>query len=205
MITFVANIWKEGKSIVDLLNTVKAQTNGEHRYACLFDKSGDRETVKWALGCGYTIFEYNHVDDNSEKKNWLNSQLTTDWVFHFDGDELPGPKLIPTLLIIDKANHCQNDCFWIPRLNIVDGMTAKDAAEQGFQLCMVNGQVAVNWPDLQGRLYKRDKVKWEGRAHDRLVGSDAVGSLPRHPDYAIIHTKTIAKQIDDNIRWNSWR
>lgn len=64
--------------------------------------------------------------------------------------------------------------------------------------------VLVNFPDPQGRLFlnKPDKIKWEGRLHERISGNANYVHLPHIEELALYHDKTIEKQIQTNLRYN---
>lgn len=61
----------------------------------------------------------------------------------------------------------------------------------------------VNFPDLQARIYKNtEKIKWHKPLHETITGAEYVSVLPLDVDYAIIHDKTIEKQIRQNTFYN---
>ena len=62
----------------------------------------------------------------------------------------------------------------------------------------------VNWPDFQGRIYKRDtnRIKWDRKLHEKIVGHNEYAFLPADEDLALYHDKTIEKQIQTNLRYN---
>lgn len=57
----------------------------------------------------------------------------------------------------------------------------------------------VNFPDLQGRIYKRSEtIQWQGNVHERIVGHKKYANFPMEKNYAIIHNKPIVKQERQN-------
>lgn len=57
----------------------------------------------------------------------------------------------------------------------------------------------VNFPDLQGRLFKNNKqIKWEGAVHERLVGFKNQGTFPFEESYSLYHIKSIDRQEKQN-------
>ncbi len=57
----------------------------------------------------------------------------------------------------------------------------------------------INWPDFQTRLYKRsDKIVWEGKVHERIVGHKTYALFPTSKQYSILHYKEIEKQEQQN-------
>lgn len=58
---------------------------------------------------------------------------------------------------------------------------------------------AVQWPDYQGRFYKRaHAIFWENRVHERITGAQQLMTLPAEMQYAIHHIKSIRKQEEQN-------
>jgi hypothetical protein len=64
--------------------------------------------------------------------------------------------------------------------------------------------VIVNAPDYQSRIYKRipNKIKWDRKLHEKIIGHDQYAFLPADEDLALYHDKTIKKQIETNLRYN---
>ena len=66
----------------------------------------------------------------------------------------------------------------------------------------------VNWDgncggDYQTRIFKNlPYIRWKGRLHERIMGNKTYAFLPKDENYALIHTKTIEKQIETNLRYN---
>lgn len=57
----------------------------------------------------------------------------------------------------------------------------------------------VNFPDLQGRIYKRNgNIQWVGKVHERIVGHKKYANFPMEKNYSIIHDKPILKQERQN-------
>ena len=59
----------------------------------------------------------------------------------------------------------------------------------------------INWPDMQGRLYRRcDEITWTGELHTKLTGPDTLRTvaLQPNPSFALWHIKSMEKQ---DSRW----
>jgi len=57
----------------------------------------------------------------------------------------------------------------------------------------------VNWPDYQGRLYKKaPNIRWSGNVHERIVGHAEHTQFPLEVKWAIRHTKSIDRQEQQN-------
>jgi hypothetical protein len=63
----------------------------------------------------------------------------------------------------------------------------------------------VNWPDPQCRIFKNipDRIKWVGRLHERIEGNKNFVYLPYDEELSLYHDKTIEKQIETNLRYNT--
>jgi hypothetical protein len=64
--------------------------------------------------------------------------------------------------------------------------------------------VLVNAPDFQGRIFKKDypRIHWDRKLHEKIVGHDKYAFLPAEEDLALYHDKTMAKQLETNLRYN---
>ena len=133
------------------------------------------------------------ADDFAEWKNDLNAYCTGDYIFQLDADELPAESFIESLPNILEKNS-RVDLFWVPRSNLVEGLTENDIRNWGW---IVDKQGRVNWPDYQGRIYRNSKdIKWVGKVHEKIEGHKTFVFLP--DKYFLHHDKTIAKQRQQN-------
>ena len=64
--------------------------------------------------------------------------------------------------------------------------------------------VLVNMPDYQGRLYMRipGRIRWDRKLHEKIEGHKEYGFLPADEELALYHDKTMAKQLETNLRYN---
>lgn len=131
-------------------------------------------------------------------KNKLNSYCTGEFIFQLDADEIPEEILIRKLPEILEANPTV-DLIWVPRDNRVEGLTADDIRRWHWK---VEESGRVNWPDLQGRIYRNlPNIKWEGRVHERIVGIKTYSFLP--DAFYMHHDKKIEKQREQNAFYNT--
>ena len=128
-------------------------------------------------------------------KQHLNQNCTGDWIFQLDADETLEPTLIQNLSKILEGN--QNiEMFFIPRINIVNGLTSEHIAKWRWQ---VNEQGWVNFPDVQGRLYQnKQSIFWAGKVHEQLQGFESYTIFPQDETYCIKHIKEIERQERQN-------
>ncbi len=149
------------------------------------------------------VFDHSLNNDYATHKNFGNSMCGGDYIIQLDGDELPSEYIVgENLHAIVEANPTV-DMIHVPRINNFTGLTKGHAPLYGWNITeMPRYGLVVNWPDWQTRIYRRsDTIKWERRLHERIVGVKEFSHLPAEPDYAIIHDKTIEKQIETNTRY----
>ena len=90
--------------------------------------------------------------------------------------------------------------FWVPRINKVEGITEEHCKMYGYQM---DTKDRINWPDPQARIYKNiDSIKWVKPVHELLTGAKVTTAIPFEEDFALIHTKNIEKQIQQNRFYN---
>ena len=118
-----------------------------------------------------------------------------DWIFNIDADELPSSILIQNIKQIITLNP-ETELIYVPRINTVEGLTQEHVNKWRWQ---VNGEGWVNWPDYQGRIYKRSlMIKWKGKVHERIEGMKKYSHLPPKEEFAFHHPKTIDRQERQN-------
>ena len=118
-----------------------------------------------------------------------------DWIFQIDADELPSSTLMDNLHEILEMNP-EIELIFVPRINTVEGITQEHIQKWRWN---VNDQGWVNWPDYQGRIYKRDKnIKWVGKVHERISGHQQLSKLPMSEQLALHHPKLIERQERQN-------
>jgi hypothetical protein len=128
-------------------------------------------------------------------KQHLNQNCQGEWIFQLDADELLEEQLIGSLGMILEGNP-NIDLFFIPRINIVNGLTEAHIQKWRWQ---VNDKGWVNFPDVQGRLYKnKQSIFWAGKVHEQLQGFESYTIFPQEEVYCIKHIKEIERQERQN-------
>lgn len=118
-----------------------------------------------------------------------------DWIFNIDADELPSSILLQNIHQIIELNP-ETELIYVPRINTVEGLTNDHVEKWKWQ---VNQEGWVNWPDYQGRIYKRQHdIKWNGNVHERIIGIKQYSHLPAKEEFAFHHPKTIERQEQQN-------
>jgi glycosyltransferase involved in cell wall biosynthesis len=163
----------------------------------------------------FTLFEMNEnvrvvqheLNGNfGEHKTWGSRQCTGDWIFQLDADEYLAQPLLENIHEILEANPTI-ELIRIPRVNIVRGMTEQDAKTWGWKVCTLpafGDLPIINWVnDFQSRLYRnKETIYWKKALHETIVGAEYAASLPLEVVCAIIHDKTIDRQIEQNRFYN---
>lgn len=154
------------------------------------------------------VFQHALDKNYGAHKNFGNEKCANDWIFQIDGDELPSEVLLANLSFIIETNPTI-ELFIVPRINDFKGVTPEIARQWGWRLepCPIyDNRPIVNWPDPQGRIYKRDpqRIKFLRRLHEKIEGYDTFASLPFEYDFALYHDKTIETQVSTNRRYNEW-
>ena len=118
-----------------------------------------------------------------------------DWIFNIDADELPSSILLKNIHQIIDVNP-ETELFYVPRINTVERLTQSHIDKWRWQ---VNDEGWVNWPDYQGRIYKRQhNIEWIGKVHEQIKGMKKYSHLPPKEEFAFHHPKTIEKQEKQN-------
>ncbi|ASF00403.1 hypothetical protein [uncultured virus] len=138
--------------------------------------------------------EITHTIHN--QKNWLAEQASGDYLFYLDADELLSETFITNLHSILESNP-DVDIYFLPRVNIVEGITQEYVKQRKWQ---VNEKGWINFPDVQDRLFKHNMgIKYNEIPHGRLINEGKKYSmLPAEEVYSILHIKSFEKQTSDN-------
>ena len=126
-------------------------------------------------------FEQRHLHkDFANQKNYLNGMCSGDYIMNLDADELPIKFFMKNIKMVLETNDTI-DLFWIPRINTVGGITQEHIQKWGWE---VNENGWVNFPDYQGRLYKkRPNIRWEKPVHEQIVGYREHTFLPPEKEW----------------------
>ena len=166
----------------------------------LYDENnGNKEILDFLLPYNIkpNVQTWRSIDWNNNFADWknkLNDYCTGDYIFQLDADEMINVDFIKSLSEIVEMNP-EVDVYYLPRVNTVDGLTQDHIQKWGWR---VNEKGWVNFPDYQGRIYKKH-LSWSGKVHERIVGAKMYSLLPMdEPTYFISHHKTITRQEKQN-------
>jgi len=187
----------ENESLHNLLQQIVEFKAPQDKIFIVRDKNGTNQSTKDVIEeFKDSIISFERPVDRAihDQKNWLAKQSGTDYLFYLDADELLDERFYTIVHQLIEGNDV--DVFFLPRTNIVLGMTEEYRASRGWQL---DEKGRVNWPDVQDRLFKNKKgIHFNPIPHGRLIGQDTFATLPEEELYAIYHEKSMDKQKSDN-------
>ena len=139
-------------------------------------------------------------NDFATFKNNLKNNCTGEYIFFIDADEYLSEHLLKLLKQVLETNS-QVDCYGVPRVNTVKGLTEEHINKWGW----IVKDDKINWPDYQTRICKNvPHIKWVGKVHERLEGWQVSSVFPADfEDWALYHPKTIERQEQQNNYYNT--
>lgn len=176
------------------------------------------DNFKDVCKCQLDIISFSLRNDFASFKNNLKTHCNKDYVFQIDADETLGDSLLMDLPVLLYDNP-DTDLFFLPRINIVKGLTIEYAESQHWQLRKSDFPIAkklneyvVNFPDRQARLFKnKPEIKWRNRVHEVITGHKsyidmASGISELDPDqiesWCLIHIKDLDRQVKQNEKYS---
>lgn len=143
-----------------------------------------------------TIREEKLNNDFATFKNNLIDMASGDYLFQIDADELPNEKLIRNLKS-ELIKYKKSDCFAVPRVNHVMGITQELIEKWNWN---VDTENRINFPDYQLRIFKLNQsITWKNKVHEELTGFQNCQYLPStNEDFCLIHIKGIDRQKRQN-------
>lgn len=189
-ITYAIPVCTEAKELSSLLNFLKNVKNSQDDISVLIDNSKVTPEVMKVISQNeqsITIERRDFCGNFAAHRNYHIEKCTGNWIFMIDADEIPQEHLIRNIrnIIMD---HTDSQLIYVPRINICPGYTEKFLEHHTFK---VNEVGWINWPDYQGRLFKRsDGIRWGKSLHEQVMGANKPIALPTDPKYALWHVKT---------------
>lgn len=168
--------------------------------------------------CEFDVISFPLRNDFAAFKNHLKIYCSKDYVFQIDADETLGDSLLMDLPVLLYDNP-DTDLFFLPRINIVKGLTAEYAESQNWQLRKIDfpiaqemGEYVINFPDRQARLFKnKPEIKWRNRVHEVVTGhksyidmASGMSELDSEQiqSWCLIHIKDLDRQIKQNEKYS---
>ena len=201
-ISYGITVHNEHEELEKLLSTLLVGIDDEDEVVICVD--GNHEGVKEVIklySIDSRVIHYNRkLDGNfADHKNSVIEKSTGDYIFHIDADEYPHEVLLQQLKQILEINDV--DLVWIPRVNTIDGMKEEHIKKWGWR---VTEKKWVNYPDYQARVFRRDsEIRWTRPLHEHIVGCKTYSHLPPHEELSLYHPKTIEKQEQQNLYYNT--
>jgi len=198
-ISYAITVCNELDEIKRLLPFLLEHKKIEDEIVILYDeKNGNPEVLEYLLPFNIkpNVQTWRGLSWNNNFADWknkLNDYCTGDYIFQLDADELVNEYLIKNITEIISLNP-KIDLYFIPRINTVNGITDEHIKMWGWN---VNEKGWINFPDYQGRLYRKG-MSWYGKVHERIIGGQNFTSFPTEEEYCLIHNKTIERQEKQN-------
>ena len=193
-ISYAITTHNEGRPVQDLIDHIKGQMSREDELVIVDDYSTDQTTLS-AISDVRFVYKRKLNNNFSSQKNYLNSKCTKDYIFQFDGDELPSTSLLSVAKAFVK-NYQDTDLFWIPRYNRLFELDMDYINKWGWT---VDDQNRINYPDYQGRLFKNSaSIQWTRPVHEIISGHKTQRIFPQNAGVDILHTRHMHRQIQSN-------
>jgi glycosyltransferase involved in cell wall biosynthesis len=218
-ISYLITVKNETDTLFRLLDRLISIRYNDSDTIVILDDFSDNEKTKHILkvthspGQGIVVYQHHLNNDYGSHKNFGVEKCAGDFVFQIDADELPSETLIFNIREIIETNKTM-ELIYVPRINDFRGVTQDHAKQWGWKLTDMeffrpceNKRITapiVNFPDYQSRIFKRDmnRIKWDRKLHEKIVGHSQYAFLPANEDLALYHDKTIETQIKTNQRYN---
>lgn len=197
-ISYAIPVCNEHEEIKRLLDYLLKHKRPEDEIVVQCDKGNTTPEVYEVLmeySNAFKIIEFPLNKNFAAFKNNLKDNCTGDYIFQVDADEYPEKYLMDMLPTIIESNT-KVDIIWVPRINLVHGLTTEHIKKWGW---VMNNKNRVNFPDYQCRVLKNVKrIKWTNKVHETLTGHKTYAYLPANDEYCLHHPKTIERQEKQN-------
>jgi len=202
-ISYGVTVCDEVEELNSLLNFLLLNIDENDEVIVLRDMTKTNMEVTELIVKYHEVFKHRMISldfslngDFATFKNKLIEHASGDYLFQIDADEMPNQFLIENIKPILKVNSTV-DCFYIPRVNKVNGLTPQHVQKWGWR---VDEEQRVNFPDPQMRLLKLGKdIKWKNKVHEVLDGYKTITTLPYDDEsFCLMHIKSIEKQEKQN-------
>lgn len=148
------------KLITSLTSFIKSYRGSvEHEIVILDDYSTDPSTQMILRSLSEIPFikigYKTHTGDFSEQKNALIDLCKGDWIINLDADELISEELMNLIPLILEKNP-SIEAYWIPRINIVEGLTLEHVQKWGWVVRALDGydEIIATWMSPNSEQYK---------------------------------------------------
>ena len=202
MISYCTIVYNEIDEIQRLLSFLSTNLNKDDEIVVVQSYKYDDEQISEIFRDIASIiaqftqsyFTFKFQNNFSDMKNFMNQKATKNYIFNLDADEIISVNTLNSIRNVIINNNI--DLYYLPRINTVLNYTDADINMYSWR---VNENKWINWPDYQPRIYKNNGlIRWAGAVHEQIMGHSTHAFIDADPNYAIIHTKTIEKQRQQN-------
>lgn len=195
-ISYAITAHNETEELNRLLKQLTDEKDPEDEIIVQLDDTAT-DKVKFVVDCfAIKSITFPLNKDFASFKNNIKNNCTGDYIFFIDADEYLSEHLLKLLKQVLQVNT-EVDCYGVPRVNTVKGLTEDHIKMWGWR---VDEKGKVNWPDYQTRICKNiPEINWVGKVHEKLEGYKMFSLFPAdYEDWALIHPKDIARQEKQN-------
>ena len=195
-ISYAITAHNEAEELNRLLKQLTDEKDPEDEIIVQLDDTAT-DKVKFVVDCfAIKSITFPLNKDFASFKNNIKNNCTGDYIFFIDADEYLSDHLLKLLKQVLQVNT-EVDCYGVPRVNTVKGLTEDHIKMWGWR---VDEKGKVNWPDYQTRICKNiPEINWVGKVHEKLEGYKMFSLFPAdYEDWALIHPKDIARQEKQN-------
>lgn len=200
-ITYGITVHNEVQELQKLFDSLLTYVSGNDQVIVLQDVTDPDERVSRLIetyGDKVVHLTARLDGDFAGFKNNLLTRATCDYLFQIDADEIPSMSLLKNLKR-QLQKWKKIDCFCVPRINIVHGITQNHITKWNWKQ---NKDGYINFPDFQMRIFKlktKRNIHWVNKVHEVLAGCETFINLPDE-DYrfCLIHEKDIRRQEAQN-------
>lgn len=200
-LSYLITTHNEDVSLEKLLSKLTSVLKTNHEIVILDDYSDNKETLKIFDSYKDKVKLHKRKLERhyGEHKNYGIDLCEGSYIFQLDGDECPTDLLCEHIDLIIEQNK-NSEVMWLPRINIFHGVTEEHARNWGWNIKYKN---YVNFPDYQSRIFANvPHIRYKRRLHEKVEGFASHTFIPPQEEYAILHEKTIEKQISTNLKYN---
>lgn len=181
------------EEVFRLLDILKQQKRLDTKVFIVDDYSDTEyyeRLVRVAKNDNIELYQHSLNNNFAEHRNFiLNIIPKNEWIVMLDADEVVNEKLLVNL--VKTTQNDEYDVFRLPRINTL-GETSFDIPEVNWRKPQ-----GIQYPDLQGRVFKNNGTRYEGKVHEQLTGY-IQDKVLKGKYFTILHHKTTEKQEKQN-------
>ena len=201
-ISYCVPVCNELTELMNLVTSLQKNKSTQDEIVIVYDTdNGSKEVEEYlrSLTVASTGILWHPVSLGGDFASFKNNFLclaSGDYIVQIDADEIPSNEFFENIhLVLEGMEDC--DSFMIARKNIVTGITEDHIKKWGWRTMIDEGNVLINYPDPQQRIFKNNGViKWKNKVHEVLDKYEHYAILPN--EMFLWHKKDIARQEKQN-------